>query len=788
MAGNDIWIASKYITNPGGNGGKSRIPTLRSRSADGSETLAATNEEKSALLASTLFPPPPASSSVPIDYQYPEPVEDRTEITQEQLVTAVNKLSLYKAPGPDGIANVVFQRCCQLLDYLLPLFNAAVRLHTQYDPWKESVTVILRKPGKPDYSLPKAYRLIALLNTTAKLLSSIVTDRTSYILETHNLLPTTHFGGRPGRTTEDSLHLLESTVHNAWRQGKVVSALFLDIEGAFPNAVTEHLIHNLRKKRLPREIVSYAQEMLKDRRTQLRFDNHTSEWFNITNGIGQGDPFSMLLYIVYDLDLVTIAKNKDELTLAFVDDTVLLAIAKSFQDTHKILGDMLEREGGAYKWSADHNSRFETSKFGLVDFTLSKSKPCPPMTIRGNVITPTPSHKFLGVVVDQELRWKEHAAYALAKGAGYAALLRRLSRPAHGIPTRLIRQLYRAIAIPKMLYAASIWIKLLFSGDSNTPLRGSQGVTRKMSQAQRTATLVITGAMKTSPTDSLEIHANLLPMPLLLQHLLHNAALRLASRPQSHPLHALVKCTSKRNVICHKTALHHLFHGLKISPEKIETISPHPVHPTSLTPFVTDITSSKEVAIVDFQNCTNCTMIFTDGSSHNGLVGAAAPLFIDHNHIITLRHHLGKATEHTVFEAEAVGLLLTAHLLTQRREVSFPATIYADNQAAIQSSSHPTAKLGHYLLIHFRKLMKCLQNKKNVAHEALLLNWIAGHTDILGNELADREAKLTASSPTNATPRHLLPKILRKPLPASISAAKQDHNAKLQNRWMSIWK
>ena len=207
----------------------------------------------------------------------------------------------------------------------------------------------------------------------------------------------------------------------------------------------------------------------------------------------------MLLYIVYDSDLVTIAKNRNELTLAFVDDMVLVAIARTFQDTHGILTDMLEREGGAYKWSADHNSRFETSKFGLVDFTLSKTKPRPPMKIRGNVITPAPAHKFLGVIVDQELRWKEHAAYALAKGASYAALLRRLSRSAHGIPAGLTRQLYRSIAIPKMLYAASIWIKLLLNGDSSVPLRGSQGIAKKMTQVQRTVALVITGAMKTSP-------------------------------------------------------------------------------------------------------------------------------------------------------------------------------------------------------------------------------------------------------------------------------------------------
>ena len=57
------------------------------------------------------------------------------------------------------------------------------------------ITVILCKPGKPDYSVPKAYHPIALLNTTTKLLSAIVTDRASYLLEAHGLLPSMHFSG-----------------------------------------------------------------------------------------------------------------------------------------------------------------------------------------------------------------------------------------------------------------------------------------------------------------------------------------------------------------------------------------------------------------------------------------------------------------------------------------------------------------------------------------------------------------------------------------------------------------
>ena len=787
-SGNDLWIANAYIVNPGGDGGKSRIPTLKGKDQEGHELLASTNEEKSALLARSLFPDPPPTSSVPPDYNYPDEAESWTDITVEQLTTAINKLSPLKAPGPDGVANIVFQKCRTLTDYLLHLFNAAVNLRAYYDPWRESTTVILRKPGKPDYSVPKAYRPIALLNTTAKLLTAIIADRTSYILESHNLLPATHFGGRPGRTTEDSLHLLESTVRHAWRQNKVVAALFLDIEGAFPNAVTDCLVHNIKKRSLPAVVISFVERMLKGRRTQLRFDDYTSDWFEIRNGIGQGDPFSMLLYIIYDSDLVDTPRSKNELTLAFVDDTVFLAIADTFQEAHDILLNMLTRPGGGFDWSKDHNSRFEASKFALMDLTMSKTKQRPQMTIRGATIKPVPSHKFLGVILDQELRWKEHTAYAIAKGASYAMLLRCLSSPSHGISAKLIRQLYRTVAIPKMTYAASVWFQPMLHAGSPNSVRGSKGIAAKMTQIQRTAALAITGAMRTSPTDSIEAHANLLPIPLLLQSLLFRSSLRLASLPSKHPLHALVRRAAKRNVKRHKTALHRLLHGLAVNPDKTETISTHTVHPTAVTPFLTQIAATKDDAKRDFAQCRSRTMIFTDGSCCDGKVGAAATLFINHEHVATLRFHLGRSADHMVFEAEAVGLILAAQLLLNNEEASLPATIFADNQAVIRLSTKPSAKPGHYLLIRFRKLIRHVLDQNNATKSQVSLNWIAGHADILGNELADREANIASSNADNTSPADTLPPSLCKSLPSSISAIKQYHEASLQSLWRVAWR
>ena len=169
------------------------------------------------------------------------------------------------------------------------------------------------------------------------------------------------------------------------------------------------------------------------------------------------------------------------------------------------------------------------------------------------------------------------------------------------------------------------------------------------------------------------------------------------------------------------------------------------------------------------------------------LVCDTASLYIDFSHVATLRYHLGKDTEHTVFKAEGVGLILATQLPLSRNEATFPATIFADNQAVIRSGVRPTAKPRHYLLLHFRTLVRHLQEKKDLDNTSLNLNWIAGHTDIEGNELADREAKLAALRSDKASPHHKLPKMLRTCLPLSTSAIKQAHEDHLQKKWHEEW-
>ena len=271
----------------------------------------------------------------------------------------------------------------------------------------------------------------------AKLLSSIMAEDLTFLMELQQLIPDTHFGGCPGCSTTDSLHLLVDMIKASWRHKQVVSILFLDIEGAFPNAVMACLLHNLRKRRVLEVYISFVDNLLTSCWTRLKFDNFTLSWFDLDNGIGQGDSLLMLLYLYYNADVLEVPKGRDELGLSYVDNMALLAVAKDFRRAHKRLNQMMNRSGGAIEWSGAHNSCFEATKSILVDFTHLKTKPCPPMKLQGVTLVPQPSNKFLGVLLDQELRWSHQASSTIAKASKWVTAFRRLAQPSTGICPRV---------------------------------------------------------------------------------------------------------------------------------------------------------------------------------------------------------------------------------------------------------------------------------------------------------------------------------------------------------------
>ena len=77
-------------------------------------------------------------------------------------------------------------------------------------------------------------------------------------------------------------------------------------------------------------------------------------------------------------------------------------------------------------------------------------------------ITTVESHKYLGVIIDRELRFKEQTAYAIEKGTKWANQARRLTKMAKGIKGGLARRVYYGAAVASMLYAAEVWCAPVF--------------------------------------------------------------------------------------------------------------------------------------------------------------------------------------------------------------------------------------------------------------------------------------------------------------------------------------
>jgi hypothetical protein len=199
------------------------------------------------------------------------------------------------------------------------------------------------------------------------------------------------------------------------------------------------------------------ENMLLNRTTKLKFDGYKSEDHNINNRIGQDDPLSMILYQFYNADLLDIPKSSDESSMAYVDNVLLIAITKTFREAHQMLMAMMTRRGGVIEWLRVHNSPLKYSKLALVNFVHPAStKERTLLTLPSGEIQPTPSTKYLGVMLDQHLNWKAQHAYAIEKGTKWAAQICRIARPTWGITPKYVWRLYISIALPRIMYGMDL--------------------------------------------------------------------------------------------------------------------------------------------------------------------------------------------------------------------------------------------------------------------------------------------------------------------------------------------
>ncbi|KAI0083051.1 hypothetical protein BDY19DRAFT_1097919, partial [Irpex rosettiformis] len=143
----------------GRDGGQTSIPNLRYAAEPGLERLTETNKEKCEALRSVFFPAPGIDPNADGNFEYPPPAFTFRTIPLTLVQEVLKTLKSYKAAGIDDIPNEVYKNCAHLLDqHLHRLFEATFTLKIYPQEWRTARIVVLRKPGKKDYTAPNAYR------------------------------------------------------------------------------------------------------------------------------------------------------------------------------------------------------------------------------------------------------------------------------------------------------------------------------------------------------------------------------------------------------------------------------------------------------------------------------------------------------------------------------------------------------------------------------------------------------------------------------------------------------
>lgn len=308
---------------------------------------------------------------------------------------------------------------------------------------------------------------------------------------------------------------------------------------------------------------------MEDRQANIAFDGFSTSVETISSaGLAQGSPLSPILFAFYNSDLVNQSVTLRGGASAFSDDYFRWIVSSSAKgNIEKLQEDDIPR---IEEWARRNGAVFDAKKTKLIHFTRKKSEQLlGSITMNGETNLPLPAIKLLGVIFDQELRWKDHTQYAVKKATMKSLAIARLRflRP------KQMRELYSACVIPKMDYASTVWY------NPNKCV----WITRTLDTVQRVALIRAISAFRTIATETVEVENHMLPTRLRLTLRAQNTITKLRTMPETHPIHKVLERAVGRIPSVATGPKHALVEALrtmdKRQMEPVETIDPTPRTP-----------------------------------------------------------------------------------------------------------------------------------------------------------------------------------------------------------------
>lgn len=653
--------------------------------------------------------------------------------TFSELNAALENKKIKSASGIDGIDfEIVKNLPLKFKLLLLDIYNLMYQKNNYPQSWKESFIHFIKKPDG------NGLRPISLTSCLCKLFETLIKNRLQWWAESRNLLPSSQFGFRKGKSCLDNITNLTLKVDEAFSQKKEVLAAFLDVQGAFDNVSIDILLAKLASFGCSTNLIKFVKFISHER---LIFSADSGDEFSVAyKGVPQGGVLSPLLFILYVAN-ITDGMQKTVHVSQFADDiAIYLKIAK-FNKGKKMLEKSINILS---KNLRDIGLILTPNKTTFLHFNNKNILPgSTEISIQNISVESSNTARFLGIIFDYKLSFNPQVDQVIKKCSRALNVIKYLCGTWWGSDPETLLILYKSLVRSIIEYGCFAYY----------PTRNDTAY--KLEKIQHVAIRAALGYRKTTPTNILLAESKI---PLIRERATFLCNCFLAKTISISNSPTLKAITSYNNITKNK-ARHRLISNCISSSlsysKQIESQKHLNVYTHDFETLYTSISIDTELGhflnksnkpsqtFSNFVDNQNAFSIYTDGSKIQGsnYVGSAC---ICHNLGIFTKKSLD--INASVFTAECAALKDALDLAICNKQHNF--LIFSDSLSALQSlqSLKTGIRTNSYILEIKKKYNIFLKENTN---SFIKFYWIPSHIGIRGNEDADRLAKDATSSATS---------------------------------------
>ena len=664
------------------------------------------------------------------------PVEESEQpLTWAELERAIHEAKNNKAAGEDDIPYELIKNLGpKAKELLLHLYNRCWEGEGIPPKWRTAIIKPLLKDGK-DPKQTTSYRPISLTSCLGKLLEKIIGDRLVQVLEERGLLNDNQAGFRPGRcTTDQILKLVQQAtdqMHSTPGNTRTITTFF-DYEKAYDKVWRDGLIHKMLKMNLPDRFIKYTRHFLSGRKTTVEVNGTKSKSFHLNQGLPQGSSISPILFLIFindidvDLDIETIAS-------LFADDTAIWMKDGKIKGSNRILmqEEIDKIMAWAKRWKMKVNE--DKTKGMVISSSTNDTSWDPQLTAGEQKVEFTKDYKFLGITIDNSLRFAKHVANTTVKCRKRVNIIKCLSSKDWGSNLETQRALYLTYIILVLEYASSGWTPWL----SETHLTTLQRI-------QNSALRSVANLYQSCPEDFLHLETGVPPLRDRYQQnddITWDRYARLPEADQRRQLQLHQGRTRLKSRIGWRKKAGDRMKDLDIVRD---TTSPHLPPWMNLHQLILDKVSLnrpkaeytsvelKELSMAKIQSFTTEVTIYTDGSTDESQEKGGAGVFIeDASGLPMLEASFPAGKLCSSYTGECVAMLRALEWL---QEHQFSSLICTDSHSLHSALAQNDWRDRDPWLKEVKRMLL-------TTREQVTLLWIPSHCDIPGNERADALAK-----------------------------------------------